>query len=164
MNINIRTATAEDLSAIRALVVELAIYEKEPEAVTATLSDYQRDFAKGWFEAIVAETSSENNENEIIGMMLFFEAYSTWKGRMLYLDDFVVKQSLRGKGVGQQLFEAFLEIAKNKAVNMVKWQVLEWNTPAIKFYKKYKANFENDWHNCKIMLPAQSSALVNNKS
>lgn len=145
MSIKIRKATPADLPAIHALVTELAVYEKEPEAVTATLEDYQRDFAEGIFQAYVAET-----EDGIIGMTLYYMAYSTWNGRMLFLEDFVVTQSYRRKGVGKLLFETLIVEAKKLGVNRMKWQVLDWNEPAINFYKKYAARIDKGWLNCNL--------------
>jgi len=145
--IKVRKASKNDLKAIYNLVKELAIYEKEPEAVTATLEDYQIDFMEGIFEANVALEGEK-----IIGTTIYYMSYSTWKGRMLYLEDFVVKESYRQKGVGQLLFDAFLAIAKEKKAVMVKWQVLDWNEPAINFYKRNNAIIEKNWWSVKLFL------------
>lgn len=143
----IRLAQRADLPAVHGLVRELAIYEKaEPEFV-ATLEDYYQDFDAGIFEALVAEV-----EGEVVGMVLYYMTYSTWKGRMLYLEDFVVQQAFRQKGVGQLLFDGFLAKAKEKGCRLVKWQVLDWNTPAVKFYEKNKATIEKEWWNGKIIF------------
>ena len=147
MRINIRKGYKEDLKAIYDLVYELAVYEKEPDAVTATLEDYQRDFADGLFETLIAES-----EGRIVGMALFYLTYSTWKGKMLYLEDFVVKESHREKGIGQLLFNAFIEEARSKNARLAKWQVLDWNTPAVKFYEKNKATIEKNWWTVKLPL------------
>ncbi len=147
MNISIRKATAEDLSAIYDLVVELAVYEKEPEAVTATLETYQKNFKEGWFESIVA---TENEE--VVGMMIYYNTFSTWKGKMLYLEDFVVSNEHRRKGIGQLLFDELFNIGREKGVKLVKWQVLDWNEPAINFYKKNQSIMEEEWNNCKVFL------------
>jgi ribosomal protein S18 acetylase RimI-like enzyme len=145
---NIRKANFSDLEAIRNLVVELAIYEKEPDAVTATLEDYQNNFKNNWFECHVAE-----KEGKVIGMILYYNTYSTWKGRMLYLEDFVVAEAYRRQGVGELLFEKLFEIAKEKEAKLIKWQVLDWNEPAIQFYKKYEGMImEDNWNNCKIFM------------
>ncbi len=143
----IRKANKKDLLSIYNLVKELAVYEKEPDAVTATLEDYENNFSDGVFNAIVAE-----NENEVVGMMLYFTAYSTWKGKMIYLDDFVVNEKYRKKGVGQKLYNQFLKIAKEEKAKLVKWQVLDWNEPAINFYKKNQAEIEKGWYNVKKFL------------
>ncbi len=148
MTINIRPVTLADMPAIHALVHELAIYERAPEAHTATIQDYENDYNAGIFDAKVAE----NTEGVIVGMVLYHLAYSTWKGRMMYLEDFVVTESYRQFGVGQILFDAFLQAAKEQDCRLVKWQVLDWNTPAIRFYEKNKAIIETEWHNGKIFL------------
>ena len=153
-NIVIRMATEADMPAIHALVHELAVYERAPEAHTATIEDYLKDFKAGIFESHVAVSTdaSLEKQGEIVGMIFYYMAYSTWKGRMLYLEDFVVTENYRQYGVGQMLFETFLEIARQKECRLVKWQVLDWNEPAIKFYRKNEAIIENDWYNGKIFL------------
>ena len=148
MEIQLRQATIDDIPAIHELVRELAIYEKEEAEFVATIEEYKTDFAAGIFEAIVAETSSDG----VIGMSLFYMTYSTWKGRMLYLEDFVVKAAFRKKGVGQMLFDAFLETAKSKKCKLAKWQVLDWNEPALAFYRKIGATIEQNWWNGKLFL------------
>lgn len=147
MSITTRKAILADMKAVRDLVVELAIYEKEPNAVTASLEDYQQDFSNGWFECHLAE-----DEQEVVGMILYYNTYSTWKGRMLYLEDFVVKQSHRRKGIGKILFKELFNIAQAKDARLIKWQVLDWNKPAIEFYKSYEATIEKEWYNCKILM------------
>ncbi len=145
--ITVRKAKKEDLEAIYGLVKELAVYEKEPEAVTATLKDYQNDFAEGIFEANVALDGEK-----VVGTTIYYMSYSTWKGKMLYLEDFVVKEAYRKKGVGQLLFDAYLAVAKEKKAVMVKWQVLDWNEPALNFYVKNNAIIEKNWWSGKIFL------------
>ena len=146
-NIDIRSANAADLPVIHDLVRELAIYEKEEQAFTASLEDYQKDFADGVFQCLVAE-----DKGEVIGMCLYFLTYSTWKGRMLWLEDFVVRQSYRQKGVGQLLFDALQVRAKEMDCRLMKWQVLDWNEPAVRFYEKNEAIIEKNWWNGKIFL------------
>ena len=143
----IRPATESDMPAIHALVYELAVYEKAPEAVTTTPEEYLEDFRNGRFESLVAEM-----DGKVAGMGLFYAAYSTWKGKMLYLDDFVVWESYRRYGVGQLLYDAFLEEGRKRGCRLVKWQVLDWNTPALRFYEKNDAIVEKDWWNCKVFL------------
>jgi GNAT superfamily N-acetyltransferase len=145
--VTIRQATLADIPMIFSLVEELALYEKAPEAVITTVEIYERDFNAGIFEAVVAE-----KDDEIIGMALYYMAYSTWKGRMLYLEDFVVRESSRRFGAGQMLFDAYVAIAKEKGATIVKWQVLDWNEPAVKFYEKNNAIIEKEWWNGKIFL------------
>lgn len=145
MNTNIRPATAADCPALWDLVHELAVYERAPEAHTATVAEYQRDLEAGIFEAQVAET-----DGHIVGIIIYHMAYSTWRGRMLYLEDFVVREAMRGSGIGTLLFRRFLEIAREKGCNLTKWQVLDWNTPAVNFYQKIGADIEKEWWNCKL--------------
>ena len=147
MVIQIRKAQASDIQAIHALVEELAIYEKEPDALTATLEDYQRDFKDQIFDAIVAEY-----DQQIVGATIFYMTYSTWKGRMLYLEDFIITEKYRRRGIGQQLFDAFIGEARQLNARLVKWQVLDWNEPAISFYRKNKAIIETEWYNGKLFL------------
>lgn len=146
-NVSIRPATDADIPAIHALVYELAVYEKEPEAVFTTPEEYLEDFRNGLFESRVAEM-----DGKVVGMTLFFMMYSSWKGKMLYLDDFVVNEQYRGLGVGQKLYDDFIEEGRRRGCRLVKWQVLDWNEPAIKFYEKNQAIIERDWWNVKKFL------------
>ncbi|MBB2144548.1 GNAT family N-acetyltransferase [Pedobacter sp. LMG 31464] len=144
MNINIRVAVKEDCIRLLELINELAIYEKAPEEVTVTLAEFvDAGFGqKPIWKAFVAE------ENDIIlGFALFYTRYSTWKGCRLYLEDFIVTEESRGKGVGKLLFEKVIEEAKNGNYNGMVWQVLDWNEPAINFYNKYTADIESGWLN-----------------
>ncbi len=141
----IRQGTDTDLAAILILVRELAEYEKAPEKVTATLGTYRDAFAHGYFEAIVAE-----QDGLIIGTTIYYKVFSTWRGRMMYLEDFVVSKEYRRSGVGKLLFEAFLEKAKEAGSILCKWQVLRWNELAINFYKKYDTVFDDEWVDVKM--------------
>lgn len=145
MNPIIRKANHDDLPSVLDLVVELAVYEKEPEAVTASLKDYQKAFENGLIQIMVAEDGGK-----VVGMALYYLTFSTWKGQMMYLEDFVVTQSYRRTGVGEKIFKAMLEDAENQGCILVKWQVLDWNKPAIEFYLKHKAIIEKEWWNGKI--------------
>ena len=147
MNISVRKANANDLNAIYNLVVELAVYEKEPDAVTATLADYEKNFSSLVFQSLVAEQNGR-----IIGTCVYYLTWSTWKGRMIYLEDFVVTESHRKKGIGQLLFDRLLTEAKNMNATSVKWQVLNWNEPAIQFYEKNNAIIEKEWWNGKLIF------------
>ncbi len=147
MVIQIRKATEMDVEAIHSLVRELAEYERGLHRVTTTPESYLIDFRNKVFDAFVAE-----KDGEVVGMALYYVAYSTWRGRMLYLEDFVVRESERGSGIGKLLFESFMEEAKRQDVALVKWQVLDWNEPAIHFYKKYDVVFDAEWLDCKIYL------------
>jgi GNAT superfamily N-acetyltransferase len=145
MSFLVRKATPGDIPAIHDLVRELAIYERAENEFVATIEDYTKNFKDGTFDAIVALS-----DEKVIGMAFFYMAYSTWKGRMMYLEDFVVYEEYRRSGVGQQIFDAFLEEARNKGCVLAKWQVLDWNEPAIAFYRKNQATIEQEWYNGKI--------------
>jgi GNAT superfamily N-acetyltransferase len=147
MNISIRPAVAADLPSIHHLVRELAIYEHAEEQFIATIKEYERDFADGIFKALVADV-----DGRVAGMALYYMAYSTWKGRMLFLEDFVVEPDSRRYGLGQLLFDAFLDEGRKAGCRLVKWQVLDWNEPALRFYEKNSATIEKEWWNGKIFL------------
>lgn len=147
MNIHIRKATLSDMPNIHHLVTELAIYEREPDAVEATIADFESAFKDNVFDAYVA-----TYEDQVIGMALFYITFSTWKGRCLYLEDFYVLQEYRKHGIGQQLFDAYIEEAKRQNVPMAKWQILDWNEPALSFYRKNQATIETNWWNGKLFF------------
>ena len=147
MEIKIRRAVRTDCARLLELVKELAIYEKAPDEVTVSLTHFEEsgfgDKPVWW--AFVAE---ENGT--ILGFALYYVRYSTWKGQRMYLEDLLVTESARGKGIGKLLFDRLIEEAREKGFNAVVWQVLEWNEPAINFYKKYQASFDPEWVNCSI--------------
>ncbi|MBH8559416.1 GNAT family N-acetyltransferase [Hymenobacter negativus] len=144
-NIVLRRGVEADLPQVLGLIQELAEYEKAPEAVTNTLAAMQRD---GFGPApIFGFFVLENEAAEIIGLALFYTAYSTWKGRMLYLEDLVVTEAARRGGLGRLLFDAVVAEARATGAVRLKWQVLNWNEPAIGFYKKLGATIEDEWLN-----------------
>lgn len=145
---NIRKAKLEDLSEVRNLVIALAVYEKEPDAVEASLDDYIRAYQDGLLKILIAT----NNSGACIGMCLGYLTFSTWKGKMLYLEDFVVIEEYRGTGVGLQLFEAYKKWAIELECKLMKWQVLDWNEVAINFYKKQGALIETNWWSVRLFL------------
>jgi GNAT superfamily N-acetyltransferase len=147
MNIAIRKGTKTDLPAVLNLVKELAIYEKAPNEVTVTLSDMERDgFGENpIFSFFVAET-----DGKVVGIALYYIKYSTWKGKCVFLEDIIVTEAYRQYGIGKKLFDEVVKVAKAMNVKRLEWQVLEWNEPAIKFYKKLNAHFEEEWINCKL--------------
>lgn len=139
----IREAKPGDETAIHGLIVELAVYEREPDAVINTPENLYIDlFRDEVCKALVVE-----EENEVVGFALYFISYSTWKGRCLYLEDFYVKEAFRRGGIGSKLFLEVVDIAKQLGVKRMDWQVLEWNEPAISFYKKHAAVLDPEWIN-----------------
>ncbi len=147
MNTVIRKAVKEDCPAMMGLIMELAIFEKAPEQVTVTLSHFEESGfgEKPVWWAFVAEV-----EGQIIGMALYYIRYSTWKGQRMYLEDIIVSEDYRAKGVGSQLMDALIAEAREKGFSGMLWQVLDWNEPAINFYKKYRANFDGEWINVSL--------------
>lgn len=145
--INIRIGTKNDLPQILNLVKELAHYEKAPLEVEVTLSEMENwGFGKDKiFDFFVAE---ENNV--IVGLALYYYKYSTWKGKCMFLEDIIVTESKRGAGIGKLLFDEIVKVAKKEKVRRLEWQVLDWNEPAIKFYKKYDSVMDGEWINCKL--------------
>lgn len=132
------------------LIRELAVFERAPDEVTVTLEHFiENGFGKNpvW-EAFVAV----NDQEEIVGISLYYMRYSTWKGLRLYLEDLIVTESARGKGIGKMLFDQTVAEARNLKLSGMMWQVLDWNEPAIQFYKKYGAELSNEWVNCSLNL------------
>lgn len=155
MDIKISVAVKDDCERLLELINELAIYEKAPEEVTVTLAEFV-DAGFGAQPVWKAFVAKENNT--IIGFALFYTRYSTWKGCRLYLEDFIVTETYRGKGVGKLLFERVIKEAKENNYNGMCWQVLDWNEPAINFYNKYQAYIENGWLNASFSK-AQTNSL-----
>lgn len=145
--IKIRSGRKEDLPNVLTLVKELAAYEKALHEVTNTVALMERDGfgEKPLFGFFVAE-----EEQTILGISLYYYRYSTWKGKRLYLEDIVVTQSHRGKGIGHLLFEETMRYALQCECTGMQWQVLDWNEPAIKFYKKYQVRLDDEWINCHL--------------
>lgn len=131
------------------LIKELAVYEKAPDAVTVTLEHFEETGfgSNPVWKAFVAE-----KDGLVAGFALYYVRYSTWKGARMYLEDILVTEEMRGQGIGKLLFDRLIEEAKEKKFNGMVWQVLEWNEPAINFYKKYAANFDPEWINCSIEI------------
>ncbi len=147
MSIKIRPAVKQDCPAMLTLINELALYEKAPEQVTVTLEHFtQSGFGPNpvWW-AFVAE-----EEGKVVAMALYYIRYSTWKGQRMYLEDIIVTEAMRGQGIGAKLMDTLIEECKEKKFSGMMWQVLEWNEPAINFYKKYHANFDGEWINCSL--------------
>ena len=144
MDIQLRFAVKEDCQRLLELIVELAIYEKMPDEVTVTLAEFVE---AGFGEQPVWKAFVAENENGILGFALYYIRYSTWKGCRLYLEDFIVTEQARGRGVGKLLFERVMKEARDNNYNGMSWQVLDWNEPAINFYRKYEAGLEEGWLN-----------------
>ena len=154
MNINIRKAVKEDCTKILELINELALYEKAPEEVTVTLEHFvESGFGNNpvwWAFVATSPNPSKGGEQEILGFALYYIRYSTWKGQRMYLEDILVTENARGKGIGKLLMDQLIVEAKEKNLSGIVWQVLEWNEPAINFYKKFNATFDPEWLNCII--------------
>ncbi|MFM9945091.1 MAG: N-acetyltransferase family protein [Bacteroidia bacterium] len=144
MKITIRPAIESDTEKIMALVNELAIFEKAADEVINTADQLKIDGFGNHplFKSIVADA-----DHGILGFALYYYRYSTWKGKVLYLEDFYVKEAFRNFGIGKQLFDEIIKTAKNDKCQRISWQVLDWNEPAIKFYEKYNSQFDKEWWN-----------------
>ena len=142
MNVNIRRAVKSDAASILFLIRELAIFENEPKAVIVTQAKIEKDGfgARPLFECFVAEVA-----NQVVGMALYYPRYSTWKGPTFHLEDLIVTERMKGKGIGTLLYQAFLKHAHQEGVERVEWAVLDWNLTAIEFYKKSGASLLDDW-------------------
>lgn len=150
MDITIRQALKEDCPRMMELIKELALYEKAPEAVTVSFDHFvESGFGTQpvwWAYVAVADGVVE-------GFALYYVRYSTWKGQRMYLEDIIVTEKMRGKGMGKMLLDKLIEVAKEKNFTGMMWQVLGWNEPAIQFYKKYKkVCFDDEWINCSLEL------------
>ena len=141
---HIRPAAEQDFEAVLGLIKELALFEKAPEKVTNTVEQMKAEQAH--FQAWVAEKP----DGEIVGFALFYFVYYTWVGKSLYLDDLYVKEAYRGHKIGSKLLDKVIEIGKQNNCKRIRWQVLNWNKPAIDFYKKLGANLNDEWINCDL--------------
>jgi GNAT superfamily N-acetyltransferase len=151
MNTTIRKALPSDCPRMMELITELAVYEKEPDAVTVSLAHFEESgFGPNpvWW-AFVAEVNGV-----VAGFALYYIRYSTWKGQRMYLEDILVTEKMRGHGIGKLLFDKLIEVCKEKKYSGLVWQVINWNDPAINFYKKYDGvRFDNEWVNCSMEMP-----------
>lgn len=138
----IRKAREEDMEPVLELIKELAVYEKEPEAVIITADDLRRD---GFGDDPLFYCYVAVEDGSIVGMALYYYRYSTWKGRTLHLEDLVVKENQRGSGIGFALYSEVIKKGYEDNVQRIEWNVLNWNTTAIDFYRKSGATVLADW-------------------
>jgi GNAT superfamily N-acetyltransferase len=150
MDFQIRRAEKRDCSAMLELIRELAIYEKAPDEVTVDPLHFEQSGFRSspvWWAFVV-----ENQEKKVVAFALYYIRYSTWKGQVMYLEDILVTETLRGQGIGKMLIERLIQEAKEKGFKRMTWQVLDWNEPAINFYKKFSAKFDPEWVNVTIEI------------
>ncbi len=150
MDITVRKAVPKDCPRMMELITELAVYEKEPDAVTVSMEHFEESgFGPNpvWW-AFVAEV-----DGVVAGFALYYIRYSTWKGQRMYLEDILVTEQMRGHGIGKLLFDKLIDLCKEKKYSGLVWQVINWNEPAINFYKKYDGVvFDDEWVNCRIEM------------
>ncbi len=156
----IRRAEKKDCKRLMELIYQLAIYEKAPNEMTVSLQHFEESgFGEKpvWWAFVATSPPTplpgveRGAGGEVVGFALYYVRYSTWKGQRMYLEDFLVNEEMRGKGIGKLLFDKLIEEAKERKFNGIVWQVLDWNEPAINFYKKYDGvTIENGWLNCSI--------------
>lgn len=147
MSVIIRTGNQNDLPHVLDLVKELAVFEKAPNEVEVTVNEMINwGFGKDKiFDFFVLEKNGI-----MVGIAVYYYKYSTWKGKCLFLEDIIITESERKNGFGKLLFNEVVKVAKAQKVRRMEWQVLDWNTAAIEFYKKYNANLDGEWLNCKL--------------
>jgi GNAT superfamily N-acetyltransferase len=144
----IRPAKLSDCASILTLINELAVFERAPKEVTVSLTEME---TAGFSENPVWWAFVHENDHGIIdAFALYYIRYSTWKGCRMYLEDILVTENARGKGIGTQLMDCLIQEAKEKKLNGIVWQVLDWNEKAIQFYQKYQASFDSEWINCSL--------------
>lgn len=143
----IRRASREDCPRLLELINELALYEKAPHEVTVSIEEFENSgfsIQPVWW-AFVAE-----DKDQIVGFALYYIRYSTWKGCRMYLEDIIITEEYRSKGIGTLLFDRLIEEAKERNLHGITWQVLDWNESALDFYRKYNAKMDDEWINCSI--------------
>jgi GNAT superfamily N-acetyltransferase len=146
MEIVIRKGVREDIASVFELVLELAKFERALDQVRNTVDRMSQDYDQGLYDFFVAQT----DDGKTIGLALYYFRYSTWKGKRLYMEDIIVTESMRGQGIGKRLFDDIVQEAKDSGSTGLMWQVLDWNTSAVSFYRKYGTDFDDEWLNCNI--------------
>lgn len=141
MLFKIRKAEHRDFSSVLKLIQELAVFEKEPNAVKVSVEELQVDYREGLFSCLVAELN-----NKVVGLALYYNRYSTWKGKTIHLEDLIVTNEYRGTGIGKALLNKIVEEAKKEGLRRVEWCVLDWNEKAIKFYESVGGEILKDWY------------------
>ncbi|MDI9255894.1 GNAT family N-acetyltransferase [Flavobacterium sedimenticola] len=139
---NIRKGEKKDMKAVWELIRELAVFEKEPDAVVVTVADLERD---GFGDHPLFHTFVAEADNQIVGMALYYYRYSTWKGKTIHLEDLIVTEKMRGTGLGLALYTKIIEQGQKDGVRRIEWNVLDWNKPAVDFYLKSGAKVLDDW-------------------
>ena len=156
MEINIRKAVKEDCARMLELIKELAEYEKAPQEVTVNFDHFvESGFGVNpvWWAYVATSPNPSKGGEQVQGFALYYIRYSTWKGQRMYLEDILVTEKMRGHGLGKLLLDKLIEVAKEKNYSGIAWQVLDWNEPAINFYKKFDGiKFDAEWVNCSIEL------------
>ena len=142
MEIRIRASQKSDMVSVHKLITELAVFENEPDAVKVTVDDLEKDGFGDHplFHCFVAEI-----DEKVVGIALVYPRYSTWSGPVVHLEDLIVSEALRGKGVGSKLLEAVVRYGYQQGVKRISWEVLDWNEPAITFYENKGAKVLRDW-------------------
>jgi len=147
MEYKIRLGIKEDMSSVWSLIKELAVFEKEPDAVEVTVEDLEKD---GFIEIPKFHVFVAELNEEIVGIALFYYRYSTWKGQTIHLEDLIVREEKRGLGIGKALYNEVMRYAYSKKVRRVEWDVLDWNTNAIDLYEKSGATMHKEWNAVKM--------------
>ena len=156
MEIQIRKAVKEDCTRMMELIKELAVYEKAPDAVTVSLDHFiESGFGENpvWWAYLATSPNPSKGGEKVQGFALYYIRYSTWKGQRMYLEDLLVTEKMRGQGIGKILLDKLIEVAQENKFSGIEWQVLDWNEPAINFYKKFNGvQFDGEWVNCSLSL------------
>lgn len=160
MAFHIREADINDSPAILGLIQELATFEREPEAVEVTLEDIQ---SMGFGENPAFECLVATIDNRVVGMALYYPRFSTWKGPTLHLEDLIVTEDHKGKGIGTALYSQFISVAQARGLRRIEWVVLDWNKPAVEFYEKSGAKVLADWRTVQMDTVAMHAYLNNHK-